>query len=420
MLKIFTPTTNRWLLKLCLVGTFACQQNIQQEAITPATPNLISLQEAVSAAQHSPTSTFVQQLLKHKAKQHNTSDIVVVPNQAHPAFYIVNYQEGGYVILAADRRVEPVLAYAETGHFQKTNKLPQGLAVWLSENYRNMQHLQQLANLPVPQVVAKQWQELLAPASQEEVATAKAGSPVSRPAPTDPGCQDYSYTTTAGPLLATAWGQGCSYNDFCDIGTYNCGHVPTGCVATAMAQIMYHFKKPTYFAWANMPTTSGSSAVANLMHEAGLSVGMQYSDTGSSAPTANIGSALTSTYGYQSVEYEDYDYGKMRSNIDAGRPIVLQAFTDHTTTGMWWWEETHPAGEGHAWVCDGYQSTTWQDCSCGCGGSMAMLHMNWGWNELFASNNYNGWYRENDWTVVRTDATFHWQYFKKMIFNIRP
>ena len=50
----------------------------------------------------------------------------------------------------------------------------------------------------------------------------------------------------------------------------------------------------------------------------------------------------------------------------------------------------------------------------------SMLHMNWGWNEIGTSNNYNGWYNEGNWTVARTDQTLNFQYFKQMVYNIHP
>lgn len=418
MFKYYTRRLTYWLLSLGLVSISSCHRDNEQLPVSPLDPNIVSLHDAEIAAQHSSNSFIVQQLIKQSKTpviKQVIANFIAVPDQAKPAYYIFNYKDGGYIILAADRRVEPVLAYSETGSYQKSGVIPYGLTIWLTKNYENMQQLRQHKELSAPAIVTTQWAELLG--NQSNPATAQPTNPTaSRPLPP---CQPYSNTQTGGPLLATAWGQGCFYNDFCPTGTYSCGHVPTGCVATAMAQVMYYYRFPSSFSWATMPTTTGNSSVASLMSQVGVSVGMHYSDVGSGAATQNIVGALRNTFGYGSASYGNYNYNTLRNNIDALKPVVLQAFTDHSYTGILWWETEHPDGEGHAWVCDGYQDSLWDDCA-GSNGSFSMLHMNWGWNEAFSSNNYNGWYREYNWTVTRTDASFNFQYFKEMVYNIHP
>lgn len=416
MFKSSTPRLIYGLLSLLSIAS--CQRGGEQLPAAPLDPNVVSLDEAEMAARHSSNSFIVQQLSKQRmvpVRQQTIANVIAVPEQTKPAYYICNYQGGGYIILAGDRRVEPVLAYSETGTYQKSGVLPHGLTVWLTKNYENMQRLRQHQELSAPRIVAAQWADLLGDSDQPPMAppsNRNAGRPL-------PPCEPYSNTQTGGPLLATAWGQGCFYNDFCPLGSYNCGHVPTGCVATAMAQVMYYHRSPATFTWTTMPATTGNMDVAYLMSQAGSAVGMHYSDTGSGAPTQNIATALRNTFGYGSASYGNYDYNLLRSNIDARNPVVLQGFTDHSYTGMLWWETEHPDGEGHAWVCDGYQDTLWDDCA-GDNGSFSMLHMNWGWNEFGSANNYNGWYREYNWTVTRTDNTFNFQYFKEMVYNIHP
>jgi len=342
--------------------------------------------------------------------------VIPIPDQTQPAFYIFNYQGGGYIILAADRRIEPVLAYSETGKFQKSGLLPDGLATWLTKNYDNVKLLRQHKELIAPAIVTTQWTELLT--AEPPVAVTKPTTQTAFKIPPDDPCTGYSNTHTVGPLLVTAWGQGCFYNDYCPAGNASCSHVPTGCAATAMAQIMYYWKFPTSFLWATMPTTVGSPATASLMQQVGAAVGTSYSDTESSAPTQNIGSALRDTYGYKSVEYGDYNYDVVRANLNAGEPIVLRGFTDHSYSGILWWKVEHGAGEGHGWICDGYQDMTYNDCTTS--GTYSMLHMNWGWNEYGIPTNGNGWYRENVWTVVQQNQTFNFQYMKQMVYNIHP
>ena len=63
-----------------------------------------------------------------------------------------------------------------------------------------------------------------------------------------PDCEDHTYYTR-GPLLGTRWGQGCGYNSYCPYNPESpyCFRCPTGCVATAMAQVMRYWQYPTYY-----------------------------------------------------------------------------------------------------------------------------------------------------------------------------
>lgn len=155
------------------------------------------------------------------------------------------------------------------------------------------------------------------------------------------------------------------------------------------------------------------------MANVGSSVGMTYSDQESGATTTSIAPAFINSFGYQSALLNNYTYNNLVININSNEPVILTGFANNTTTGWWFWRTDH-YGSGHAWVCDGYQHTTWYQCDYG-GGYYDYLHMNWGWNEVFTNNNnYNGWYNESNWTVARSDATLNFQYNKQMVYNIHP
>ena len=191
-----------------------------------------------------------------------------------------------------------------------------------------------------------------------------------------------------GPLLVTTWDQIAPYNALCPSDPNarpDCnGRVLTGCVATAMAQIMkYHEHPPqgvgshsythsTYgtlsanfgdatYQWSNMPpalTAESSSDVATLMYHCGVAVEMDYGAEGSS-PTKDVPNALSTYFGYdQSIKHiyqsnykSDDWYTILRTELDAGRPIYYSG-----DNGV----------DGHAWVCDGYNSEN-------------HFHFNWGW-----------------------------------------
>src|SRR5690606_56312 len=91
-----------------------------------------------------------------------------------------------------------------------------------------------------------------------------------------------------GPLLKTLWGQGVPYNDKVTktgCSNYSNGRAPTGCVATAIAQVArYHAYPSTKYKWSIMPNrlwasdkgSNGANEVAKLMKDIGDWVGMDY------------------------------------------------------------------------------------------------------------------------------------------------
>lgn len=198
------------------------------------------------------------------------------------------------------------------------------------------------------------------------------------------------------PLISTQWGQGSPFNDKCPIGC------PSGCVATAMAQIMNYHRYPDYgigqysytsgirhfklscdfssmnFDWENMknqyenvgdPDSQQRQAVANLMYACGVSVSMDYNNDGSGAYDVDVPYALINYFGYnENVEVLKRDYystdewmTRLYYELESGRP-VLYCGSDSKQGG-------------HAFVVDGVRS------------SDSKVHVNWGWN-----GNSDGYY----------------------------
>jgi photosystem II stability/assembly factor-like uncharacterized protein len=169
--------------------------------------------------------------------------------------------------------------------------------------------------------------------------------------------------------------------------------VYTGCVATAMAQIMkYHnfppqgvgshtYTHPVYgvqtanfgaatYNWSSMPNnvSSANPGVATIMYHAGVSVNMQYAPSGSGAYSEDVPDALMDYFNYKpgcEIKYknnyanvEDFK-ALLRANLDQSLPMYYSG----------------SGNDGHAWVCDGYRL------------SDGKFHFNWGW-----SGSSNGWY----------------------------
>lgn len=270
-----------------------------------------------------------------------------------PGLYVFS-QGKGFVILPADDAAPALLAYADQGSFDIDSNPT--LRWWLSTYSRQIEQAQHSGFRA---------QEVMRP---------------SRPA--------------IAPLTVTQWNQDAPYNDLCP--ELNGEKCVTGCVATAMAQILkYHaypakgsgthsytwqegnktlsFDYNTTFAWDEMPdiytsasTDAQNAAVAKLMYACGVSVNMMYDPGDSGAYTTAIAPALMQYFGYDKAMWNPqrpyYTLGDWEQlvydNLAQGMPVLYAGVGS--------------AG-GHQFICDGYS----QD---------GYFHFNWGWGGM--SNGY--------------------------------
>jgi len=285
-----------------------------------------------------------------------------------PTMYVFNMDQGGFVMVAADERIEPVLGYSSTGVFDM-NDLPCCLN-WMIDQY-NAQIFEvasdDVANNTYE--VNENWAKYENPNFQ----------------------QTTQQLLTVGPLTTTTWSQGCYYNAMCpadaSLGSTRCGRCPTGCVATAFSQVLKYYNFPaqgvgsksythdtygtisanfaaTTYDWASMPNKllSNNQAAATLLFHAGVSINMDYGPSGSSAYTTDVRKALVNTFKYASsaqyvskTSYSELQWTNMvKAELDASRVVLINGY-----------DETAKAG--HGFVCDGYDATD-------------HFHINWGWN----------------------------------------
>ena len=189
--------------------------------------------------------------------------------------HLFNIDGGGFVITSADDRMQPILAYSRTANF--SFPIPDNLNYWL-ECYDSQ------IRTVIEDPSALKHHEWTLLASRK--------------------CPKAVYDTTIGPLLTTTWDQFPYYNNLCPNGPN--GQAVTGCVATAMGQVMKYWNWPetgagaysyiddiygpqsadfeaTTYDWEHMPdylNASSSStevnAVATLLYHCGVAVNMQY------------------------------------------------------------------------------------------------------------------------------------------------
>ncbi|MDB5284762.1 MAG: Peptidase family protein [Bacteroidota bacterium] len=296
-------------------------------------------------------------------------------------FYVFDITgANGFVIVSADDNSKPVIAYSTESNFG-TSFQNTGIANWVNGASA------QIYNGILQQV----------PASAEITNAWSAYSQGQRPAS--------NKTNSVSPKLTTNWNQDPFYNDLCPYNYTDGQRTVTGCVATAMAQVMKFWSYPaqgkgshTYTAqgygqlyanfdtstyrWRQMPATitSGNMSIATLMYDCGVAVEMNYGDlsqggsgafvlqseTWGGGPCAE--SAYVDNFSYdvntlQGVRKSDYSTSNwvnlMESDLNAGRVIQYEGFDQ--------------SQGGHTWVCDGYDVND-------------LLHMNWGWGGV--SNGY--------------------------------
>ena len=294
-------------------------------------------------------------------------------------FYVFTAENQGYVIVAGDDRLIPILGYADVGVFD-TNNIPPNMQKWL-EGYKAEIRYAIENNIVSSSETQAKWQTL------------QSGLALKSP----------TQSSSVAPLISTKWNQSPYYNNTCPYNSVTGERTVTGCVATAMAQVMKYWNYPsigsgfhsynhstygtlsanfgnTTYDWANMTTqlTSSSSstqinAVATLMNHCGVSVDMNYgiaSAGGSSAyvitsasPVTNCTEYALKTYfnykttlqGVQKANYTDLNWlAMLKTEIDAGRPMVYAGFGDG----------------GHCFVCDGYDNNNY-------------FHFNWGWGGYY-------------------------------------
>lgn len=290
-------------------------------------------------------------------------------------YHVFNFEQGGYVITSADRRFFPVLAWSPDGEFD-FDSIPENCAEWL-----NWYEVQMKLGLEEVELLSGEmsgwWDHFLNLVSKEG---SKSGA----------------------PLLTVKWNQGKFFNELCPADPNGSdGHTPVGCVATAMAQLMYYYRFPphgagsnsyippynngfygmqfadfgnTFYQWDEMvdECLTYNTSVAELSYHCAVAVSMKFSPNSSGASVSDIGPALADYFNYlpnaqlllrQSAGSYEIWRQTLTDHLDNNQPVIYFSSSGYV---------------GHAYICDGYSDST-------------HFHFNWGW-----SGNYNGYYYINE------------------------
>ena len=327
-------------------------------------------------------------------------------------FYVFNVATNGFVIVAGDDTVIPILGYSTEGNFD-SNNIPQNLAKWL-EGYKNEIRTIVEQNIQPSTDIKENWQRL------------RNGDTINNTSQYKSNAASKIMLGVA-PLIQTKWDQSPFYNALCPVDRTANQQTLTGCVATAMSQIMKYWNYPvtgsgrsdyqhntygklsanygnTTYQWSEMPISviSPNNAVATLMRDCGVSVEMQYGlDVSGAAGATKVQPALVKYFGYQNSNIairNDYTEAQwinlLKSELNAGRPMYYEG------TG----EGERPTG--HAFVCDGYDANNY-------------FHFNWGW-----SGQSDGFYYQintlNPLSLGSGSGTGQYNSNQKIVKGIQP
>jgi PKD repeat protein len=325
-------------------------------------------------------------------------------NAGNPVYYVFNIgNNNGFVIVSAEDVGYPIIGYSNTGEYvipQSGNEID----FWMQKRKNEIISIR-TQNLTATPEIVDQWNSYINNVEPKltKKATHKAMASL--------------FPSNTAYLVQSGYDQQYPpfpYNYFCppanNAGSIASTQSVTGCVATTMTQIMRFWGYPkkgtgsssyasgTYgtlsanyahtYNWAAMPlkpaTYSSYDAtpdtnIARAMSDAGISVEMSYSPSGSGAyvitaddPTACAQISYVKYFGYSSKILDGLNgnatpttawVDTLEHELDCSRPIQ---YVGQSSAG------------GHTWVCDGYNSSN-------------DFHMNWGW-----SNTDDGWYALNN------------------------
>lgn len=311
------------------------------------------------------------------------------------AYYIFNASDGeGFAIVSADDNMPSVLAYSDTGIFPADGDMPDGLIGFLEFCSEYQADVRQGLAPPVR-------------------------------------LADEEATVIVAPLLSSRWGQDSPYNYYCPPpvkgGSGNC---PVGCVATAMAQIMYKWKWPatgkgavsyetdvagtletdftqSTYQWDQMQDTypflfkneAKRAVIARLCYDCGVASRMQYRPGGSGTHDQYAIRAFYTNFSYKAstinLLYRDCYATQeewndvIKRELRAGRPFQFSASSSQGSG--------RDAG-GHSYVIDGYDSNDF-------------VHVNWGWD-----GDYNAYYAIH----VMDGSSYQFSEDQSIIIGIQP
>lgn len=353
-------------LSLLFIAQTLMAQTVSEDAAMDAAKRFLSSRQTPD------TRGNIELKLAHKAA-----------DQDKTFYYVFNKANGGFVIVGGDKVAEEILGYSDNGSFDMNN-IPSNMRWWL-QTYeqsidRNIVAVRD-GRLNVDELISRRASKTRAESEKLDIE----------------------------PLLGNIeWDQGQPYNMAIPGNTADTEYMEqyaTGCVATAVAQIMMYHKWPehgyganTYFNdgqkhsidfsqqnynWDLMQNqyqgyngTDAEDEVAKLMYHVGVGVNMQYDKMkygGSGATNSYVLRALNKYFGYSAPDFIYRDNLTDEDRDAVWESMVYESLFNHSP--VFYTGRTEDDNSGHAFVCDGYKKDD------------NTFHINWGWGGA-----YNGYF----------------------------
>lgn len=346
--------------------------------VVMAGPRSFQQAKAIAEKQAALLGVTIDQKAMAKVRKQGSKGEITLSQESYYVF--PNANSKGFTIVSGDDRLPEIVGYSCQGSYDENN-LPEGFVSFMKAyqnlyNKVNMGDAEALKNL----AEIKAWRNKIAQKKNAESSQANASA---------------ASTSAVAPLLGNiAWDQTSPYNNMCP--KYDSVHVAaTGCVATAMAQVMAYYKYPKQlkadipgyvnrwngipmeiptitqeegiYDWDNMlpkynkeanATQQQKDAVAKLMFHCGAAVKMDYGPISSAAVSAT---KLAKYFGYDAdlmmdLSRSSFTLDKWMQIIDtelaAGRPVLYGG---------------QSSDYGHQFICDGKDEN-------------GLYHINWGWS----------------------------------------
>ena len=357
------------ILTLCLLcgGLLYANPVVMEEARQKAAQFLTRQTSKTDGRRMTPTRMPRMKL----AHERTTTD-------GQPAFYIFNNDAGGFVIVSGDDRAEEILGFSDSGQFD-TNNTPDGLADLLAEYEEQINHVITQSQSRAAKRANSQWAEIV-------------------------------------PMVQTHWNQYEPFNTLCPIDPDDGERCITGCVATAVAQLLYYHKWPeigygsSSYSWRGQTLTTDftqarfeydkmklkynddndeDNAVATLMYYCAMAAQADFtsSSTGGWVSTGDF----RRLFGYKEAKWLDLSSTTLNNfesiiynELQQKRPVLFSS--------------NDPERDGHLMIIDGYQRD-------------GFFHINLGWG-----GDKDGYYKltavDTDWYNFTTD--------QDIIYNLEP
>ena len=318
----------------------------------------------------------------------------IMESGSQKLIYVFQLENDGFIMVAGDDRVQPLLAYSFESSLI-TDNMPTTLS-WMLDAYKEMVFKVSRSNVSATEKINQEWEKYIS------------GNNLNS-----------RNRSIVGPLFSSHWNQSGGWNDYGPPNDGTCGtdQAPSGCVAVSMSSIMHYWQYPTVGSGDNSCYCGGygtqyanfgeavydysamgdaataSDAASFLVYHAGVAVNMDYECEGSGAqvsggyPSAQYALENNFLYRddimtrYRSSSSDTQWIGYLKTEIDNNRPMIYVGYNDEG---------------GHAWNCDGYDDD--------------LFHMNWGWG-----GQSDGWF-----TVTESGDPDGWGDGSNILINIQP